>query len=214
MKAIMKVQWAAFLLLVVLPACTTVVESNPSRTATEELLISQAADNAAANLMLQAPRGTKVFIDTSNFEGTDSKYAIASIRESLMKQGAYLVADKKDADTIVEIRSGALSTDKKTVLVGIPQFNIPVPFASSPVAFPEIALYGSEDQKGVAKFVMTGYDAKTGLLTATQDPQYGFAHRVKKTVLIFISWTESEALPTDDEAKLTHRSDNKAEWKF
>jgi hypothetical protein len=94
-------RFTVILILVALSACTTVTESNPPRTATEELLISQAADNAAANLAFQMPRGTKVFIDSSNFEGTDSKYAIASIRESLMKQGAYLVADKKDAETVV-----------------------------------------------------------------------------------------------------------------
>lgn len=188
-----------------LSACTTVTESNPARTATEELLISQAADRAAANLTLKLLKGTKIFVDASNFEGTDSKYAIAAIRESFLKQGASLVDDKKRADTIVEIRAGALSTDKSQMLVGLPQFNVPIPLTSSPLAVPQIALYGKEDQKAVAKFVITGRDAKSGQLNLTEDPQYGFAHRIKRTILIFFTWTESEALPTENEDELSRR---------
>lgn len=45
-------------------------------------------------------------------------------------------------------------------MIGIPQFNLPIPLSSAPLTFPEIALYGSQEQKGVAKIAATGYDAK------------------------------------------------------
>jgi hypothetical protein len=115
-------QVVGIFLLLTLAGCTQAVESNPPRTATEQMLISTAADRAAEKLALALPKGTSVFVDASNFDGTDAKYAIGSIRAQLLKQGIRLVEDKKKAHTIVEVRSGALSTDKSQTLVGIPSF--------------------------------------------------------------------------------------------
>jgi hypothetical protein len=184
-----------FSLLAALSACTTTAQSNPARTATEQMLISSAAERAAQQLTLQLPPDSRVFVDNTNFEGTDSKYAIAAIRTDMLLEGMHLVDDKKNADVIIETRAGALSTDRNTFLIGIPSFAVPVPFASSPLTLPEIALWGTDDQKGVAKFAITGVDAKNGTLVAAQEPQYGFAHNIKKTLLIFISWGEDDAQP-------------------
>jgi hypothetical protein len=196
----------AILLLLCLSNCTTVATSNPPRTATEEMLISTAAERASSRLSIQIPQNTKVFIDSGNFEGTDSKYAISAIRGRLLQKGLLLVDDKKNADVIVEIRSGALSIDHKTFLIGIPQFNVPVPFASAPLTFPEIAFYSSDAQKGVAKFADSAYYVKQGTLAAEDDPQYGFSYNTKKTAMIFVSWTETDAMPEnaidEDDAKL------------
>jgi len=191
----------------ILSACSTSVQSNPSRTATEEMLISTAAERAAEKLDLSIPANSTIYIDNSNFEGTDSKYAVAAIKTRLLQQGMRLVDDKKTADIIIETRSGALSTDQNTFLVGVPQFSLPIPFASTPLTFPEIALYGEKTQKGVAKFAITGYDAKKRNLVAAQEPQYGFSHNTQKTVLIFISWTDTDAMP--DESDLIDNKEDK-----
>jgi hypothetical protein len=196
-------QVACALFLFALGACTTVAESNPQRTATEQMLISSAAERAAAKLALQMPEGKKAFIDTSNFEGTDSKYAVQAIRTTFMQQGLRLVDDKKDAQVIIETGAGALSIDKKKFLIGIPQFTVPVPLASGPLTFPEIALYSSEDQNGVAKFTVVGRDAKKGTLIATQEPQYGFSHHTDKIVLVFVSWTDTDGLPDDEHSPIS-----------
>lgn len=197
----------AFLLLG-LCGCTTIVQTNPPRTAMEEMLISTATDRAAAKLAPDIPAGAKVFVDNTNFEGTDSKYAIASIRSHLLARGLHLVDDKKAADVIIETRAGALSTDRKSFMIGIPSFNVPIPLASSPLPFPEIALYGSDEQKGVAKFAITGYDTKKGTLVTLVEPQYGFSHSTKKTVLVFISWTDSDYIPEDAEKEKIQKSDD------
>lgn len=174
--------------------CTTARETNPKRTATEQLLISTAVDHAADQLNLGLPKGMKVFLDTQYFEGTDQKYAISAIRDRLLKQGARLVADKGNADAVVEIRAGALSVDEDTTLFGIPSFDIPIPL-SGPLKFPEIALYKKYRRIGVAKFAMTGYDAKQGNIKASSGPDYGYSHRTKWTVLVFISWTKDDLIP-------------------
>jgi hypothetical protein len=191
----MSVRICLFTLLLGLAACTTTVQTNPARTATEEMLISTAAERAAEKLALKLPVNANIFIDTTNFEGTDSKYAIASIRSHLLQKGAQLTDDKKKADIIVEASAGALSTDRNSFLIGIPQFNIPVPLASSPLPFPEIAIYGTDVQKGVAKFAIDSYSAKNGKMVDAQEPQYGFSHNTKKTLLFFITWTHTDYLP-------------------
>jgi hypothetical protein len=186
----------AILIPLTIGACATAVQTNPSRTATEELLISTAADRAAERLTLPDVKGAKVFVDATNFEGYDSKYAIGAIKESLLRQGAHLVDSKDKADTVVAIRAGALSTDQKSTLFGIPSFNVPIPFAGK-LPFPEIAFYKTQVQEGVAKFAVTSYDAKDGALVGAADPQYGFSHNTKKTVLVFFSWTTNDAMPDD-----------------
>jgi hypothetical protein len=197
--------YSSILLLLALAACTTATKSNPARTATEQMLISAAADRAAAELTVQLAPGTTGFIDVTNFDGTDSKYAIGAIRAHLLTQGVYIVDDKKKAQTIIELRSGALSTDTSETLVGIPSFAIPVPLSSGSLTTPEIALYKDTEQKGVAKFAATAYDAKKGSLLTAQDPQYGFSHKTKKTVLIFVTWTDEDGLPDDDkDVTLSH----------
>ncbi|MDY0883338.1 DUF6655 family protein [Dongia soli] len=174
--------------VIALTGCTTVRETDPARTATEQLLISAAADRAAEKLVFNIPQNSKVFINADNFEGLDGKYAIGSIRDHVLRQGFAITDNKNDADTIVEIRAGALSIDKQEVLVGIPNFDIPIPLAGQ-FTFPEIALFKREEQLGVAKFAATSYDAKKGTLENSTSPQFGGSEHSKTVLLFLISWS-------------------------
>ena len=180
-----------------LSACTTATESNPPRTATEQLLISKAAERAAEQLSLNVPATSLAYVDNSNFEGTDSKYAIASIRAHLLKKGIHLTDDRKAADVIIETRSGALSIDKNNSLIGTPEFSVPIPLASAPLTVPQVALYANEEQKAIAKFAAVAYDARTGALIDSIEPHYGTSHNQKKTFLIIFNSAENDALPPE-----------------
>jgi hypothetical protein len=175
---------------VILSACTTERSSVPMRTATEQLLISTAADRAAGDLSLSIPKGTRVYIDRQYFQGYDDGYALNAIRTKFLRQGLDLVDDRTQAQAIVAVSSGALSTDEKSLLIGIPA----LPVGTS-VPVPEIALFKTAQDKGVAKFVATGYDAKTGKLIATTDPHYGFSHQTNHTILLFFSWESGDLVP-------------------
>ena len=177
--------------ILVLAGCTTERESNPPRTATEQLLISTAADRAATQMLASFASGTKVFVDAQYFEGLDSKYTIGAIRDQLAKDGAHLVADRASADAVVEIRSGAQSIDQTATLFGLPAIDLPVPLSGS-FKFPEIALFKKAQQIGTAKVAMTGYNQKDGTYAFTVGPDTGFSHRIEWTVLIFISWTTDD----------------------
>jgi hypothetical protein len=105
------------------------------------------------------------------------------------------------------VSSGALSTDQKSVLVGLPQLTVPYIPVGNSVTVPEIALFKQAEEKGVAKFVATGYDAKTGELLATTDARYGFAHNTNHTVLLFFSWATGDVVPPDvDQHALSFRT--------
>ncbi|MEQ9225667.1 MAG: DUF6655 family protein [Parvibaculum sp.] len=183
---------AAFLLT----GCTTERRSAPSRTATEQLLISAAADRAAQNLSIDIPAGTKIFVDASYFEGVDSKYAIAAIRDRFLRRGARLVEKRGQADMIVELRSGALSIDENALIVGIPQMDVPIPLAGS-LGLPEIALFKRDRRQGIAKFAAVGYDTKTGELISSSASDFGFSQQTEYDVLFIISWSTSDMMPAE-----------------
>jgi hypothetical protein len=188
------------LALVVVAGCSSQRESQPARTASEELLISSAVDHALDRLHVNIPKGTRVWVNADNFDGYDQKYAVGAIRDRLLRQGALLVTDKAQADTIVEIRSGALSTDQNGMLIGIPSMALPVPFVGA-TSTPELSLLKRTNDKGVAKIGVTAYDAKTGALApySPAQPTYGFSKRTRWVVLSLIDWDNSNTLPDNVE---------------
>src|SRR5262245_31866595 len=111
--------------------CSTVRVTEPARTATEQLLISTAADRATAQLEMDNLAGKKVFLVDARFDGYDKPYAISLLEDRLLRLGALIVKKAGDAQVVVEIRSGALSTDHDTFLIGIPALTVPIPMAGA-----------------------------------------------------------------------------------
>ena len=163
-------------LAVLLAACSSVRETQPGRTATEQLLFSAAADRAADQISLAIPDGTKVFIDPAYVEGTDSKYLLGAVRDRVLRRGGQLMPDRGSADLVLEPRIGAISVDRNTVLYGLPEVGLPIPLTNE-VETPELALFKRDTQQGVVKLALTVFDAKSGKLIQPGDPVYGFAYR-------------------------------------
>ena len=198
MQAASRMPVVAALLVAVLSGCTTARDTLPPRSATEQLLISNAADRAAAQLTVGLKPGVKVFPDSSGFEGYDSKYAIGAITEQVLLRGGRLLPDRKSADVVVAIRAGALSVDQNDTLVGIPSMNLPIPLAGT-LTTPEFALFAKHQYRGVAKFAATAYDAETGKIIAASGPSFGFSHRTHWVVLFLIAWNTDDLLPKNDQ---------------
>jgi hypothetical protein len=185
---------AAILLVLALSACSQLRESEPGRTATEQLIFSTAIDRVCDQLAIQLPTNSKVFVDATYVEGTDSKYLVASLRDRILRRGGNLVAARDQADLVFELRVGALSIDRKKTLVGIPSIPIPIPLAGE-FTFPELALYKRDRRQGVVKLALTTYDAKTGALKDSQEPTYAFSHQTDWVVLLFFSWDSNDLMP-------------------
>jgi hypothetical protein len=178
--------------------CSTARESEPGRTATEQLLFSVAVERAVDQLALDVPADTKVFVDPAYIEGTDSKYLLGTIRSRVLQRGAALVDSKAQADLVLEPRVGAISIDRGEMLVGTPQFNFPIPLAGD-VPFPQLALYKSDTQQGVIKVAAMSYDSKTGKLVQDMSPVYGFSHRTDWVALLLFSWSTNDLMPDSAE---------------
>jgi len=181
---------------IAMSGCTQMRETSPARTASEQLLVTTAADEAAAKLTLPIPKGTGLFVDATNFDGVDGKYAIGAIREQFLKQGARLMPERAKADMVVEIRAAALSSDEDEFLIGIPDFTVPVPVAG-PLTTPEIALFKRGEKRGVAKFIATAYKAESGDYVGSSEAQWGSSYRREWTVLFFFNWKRDNLLPDE-----------------
>jgi hypothetical protein len=184
---------------VALTGCSTVRLTEPGQTATEQLLISGAVDRAVAQINPAIPAGTKVFVDPQYFDTAPgdaalyAKYAVASVRDLLLRRGARLVDDRKTADMVVELRTGGQSIDHHSFLVGIPAIPVPIPFAGT-LTTPKIAIFEKDRQTGIAKLALTAY-GKDGALTASTGPNFGDSDQTQWTVLLFFSWTDQDLVP-------------------
>lgn len=180
-----------------LAACSGARETEPARSATEQLLFSSAMDRVSEALALEIRKETKVYVEEKYVEGTDTKYLLATIRDRVLRAGGMLVPSREAADLVLEPRVGAASVDRKTFLFGIPGFPIPVPLAG-PLQFPELALFKRDRQQGVVKLALTSYDAKTGGLHQSTDPVFGFSERTEWVALLFIHWQDNNLVPEPD----------------
>ena len=180
--------------LCALAACSTLSESEPDRTATEQLLFSSAIDRVCEKLAIQLPEDSKVFVDARYVEGTDSKYLVATLRDRILREGGRLVAKRGDADLVFEPRVGALSVDRKESLVGLPSVPIPIPLAGD-LEIPELALFKRDRQQGVVKLALTTYDAKTGALRQSLQPTYGFSEKTEWIALLIFDWQTNDLMP-------------------
>jgi len=146
-----------------LAGCGTTRVTDTQRAASEMLLISQAIDTTVAKLDFSSLSGKTVFLDVQYLDGTvDKGYLISSLRQHLLAHGALLQEEREQSLYVVEPRSGAIGTDKNSLLVGTPALSLPALVPGLPTSIPEIALVKNTDQKGVAKIAVFAYNRVTG----------------------------------------------------
>lgn len=174
--------FAAFLL----GGCTTVRTTDPARTATEQLLLSTAVDHALKSANFLAFANRRVFLDTEYFDSYDSKYAIGTVRDALSRAGALLEDNVTNSDIVMEARSGALSTDDSSYLLGIPNIGVPIPLAGV-VQTPELAFYKSEKQTSTAKIVLLAFARESRRHVYSSGPLDGKSYN-NHYKLLFVSW--------------------------
>lgn len=171
--------------------------STKSRTATEQLLMSDAVDRAVAQISFASLAGQKVFFDTKFIVNSKdplyiqaqrgmgfvtSEYLISSLRQQMVAANLLLQDKIEDADYVVEARVGAVGFDSNEIIYGIPASaplsnaasamftNVPIP------SIPEISVARKNVQSGAAKVGVFAYDRRTrepvwqaGISQATSD---------------------------------------------
>jgi hypothetical protein len=141
--------------------CGTTRWSDSKRTATEQLLISDAVERAVMQIDMRPLAGYAVFLDTTILKDvTDGAYLASALRHQLLASGCRLAASEDSAELVVEARAGAIGTDRNDVLLGIPATSVEV--AGNGTSIPEMAIFKRTDQRGVAEVNLFAYERASG----------------------------------------------------
>ncbi|MEY4178730.1 MAG: hypothetical protein RLY70_2304, partial [Planctomycetota bacterium] len=155
--------------------------STKSRTASEQLLMSDAVDRAVSQIDFRDLAGQKVFFETKYLVNTrdplfpanqkglgfvNAEYIISSLRQQMVTADLRLQDKADDADFVVEARIGAVGFDSTEVVYGIPA-SAPLSSAATTLSgtpvptIPEISFARKNIQLGAAKVGVFAYDRRT-----------------------------------------------------
>jgi hypothetical protein len=155
------------LMATILPGCGTTRSTYSSRTATEQLLVSDAIDRAVGDVSFHALAGQSVFLDTTALQPVlDKEYLGSSLRQHLLASGCVLRESRDKADFVVEARAGVVGTDNHSLLFGIPAMQVPqiLPLQGMvPSAIPEVPFAKRQEQRAMAKIAVFAYHRETGM---------------------------------------------------
>jgi hypothetical protein len=166
------------LLLPLAAGCGTVKTTGTARSATEQLLLTNAWDTALQKVDFRPLTGVPVYLDTSNINATiDQGWIVSSLRQAMLQQGVLLRTKPEQAQWIVEPRVGAYGTDEYSLLVGIPQTTIPGTITGMPQGtIPEIPLAKRSEQQAIAKLALFAYDRSSGQIVWSSGTQLDTAN--------------------------------------
>jgi hypothetical protein len=152
------------LLFLLTYGCGTTRTSDTTRTATEQLLISNAIDATVSRLDFHLLSGKRVFLDPQYLDGvTDKGYLISSLRQHLLACGCLLQEERNNATYVIEARAGSVGTDRHDMLLGVPRMAVPSVMPGIPGAMiPEIALAKKDNNRAVAKIAVFAYNRVSG----------------------------------------------------
>ncbi len=191
------VRWLMMIMLVALAGgvggvggCTSTVRTtDPEPTATEEFLRSQAVARAIRQLEVGALWDRKVFLDATYLTESQQRFLLGELRAHLLNQGVRLMAQREQAEIIVEARSGGVGIDRAGTLVGVPQMVLPTTSGSDATsvfaqfATPELSFYKTIEQSGYGSVAIIGYWADSGEVAAEAGPAFGRAFRTDRWIL-------------------------------
>lgn len=137
----------------------------------EQLLVSDAVDDAVGQIDFSPLKGRDVFLDPEYVRTVrplgfvNSDYVLSTLRHQIVASGCYLKDRREDAEIIIEPRVGSLGTDDYNIVYGLPRseasaiagaaMNTGISFP----AVPEIAVGKSEYRQGFAKLTVFAYRA-------------------------------------------------------
>lgn len=150
------IQFLAGLAVCTFAGCSASRTSNTARTSIEQLLISNAVDQALDKVAFSTFAGYRVRVEDKYVDCVDKSYVIASVRHRLLNAGAQLVETADDADVVIELRSGVVGTTGSESFIGFPEVTLP-----GMLTLPEVRIAERKRQQGTAKIGIVAYDPKT-----------------------------------------------------
>ena len=205
----MKVSSFAFSILTALIAgCALSQEvSRTPRTAIEQVLLTQAAEQALVNLSVRLPEGVNVDVDVTGLESDRSRLGmtntdlgtidrpsrdISYIRDAVVaelgRRGYRVSARGAKSRYLIRVMVESFGTMQATVFVGMP----PVQSVLIPFSLPELTLYRNQSQSGYARLHLDAYDNRTGEFLGSTPKLVGRAYFNQYTVLLLATWHRTD----------------------
>jgi hypothetical protein len=166
-----------------LGGCASVRTTDPTRTATEQYLMSTAAQRAIAQLSCDGLRDRLAYVDISNYAAATTPqdlYLVGELRARLLREGVRLTPIRNEAEIIVELRGAGLGVDRYEYLLGIPASALAgtatgtsTGIGGVPVTTPDLAILKSTKQKGYASVAIVAYRSRTGEMITQSGPFIG-----------------------------------------
>ncbi len=175
-----------FLMIIILPACSyTPYVTNTKKSATEQLLVSKALDEALKGLTLNI-RGAKVYVQVASLMENEDYYIDKALTHWFLKNGALITGYEKEADLTASVLVKCAGTDGDQYFLGIPSVPVPLFITSTP----QITLMSGSNQEGRTELEVILYDPKEGLKEVT--PRLIGKSYFKKFKMFFYSSTKGD----------------------
>lgn len=159
------------------------------RSATEQLLLSTAAERSATRIDGLDFQGVRVYLEATGLTH-DADFAGDIVASELQARGAVIVMDVAKATHTVKILIQALGTDQTESFFGIPAMN------SIFFPIPEIALFARHRQIARSRLRFTVVDARTGQTVGQAQEVEGKTAFTRLTILPFVfEWSDVADLP-------------------
>ena len=109
-------------------------------------------------------RGRTVYLDNKFIAGeVDERYIVSTLRQHMLASGCTIKDKVEDASCVLEIRSGAVGTNRNDLLFGVPATSLPTGMIiGAPASIPEIPFFKRTAQQGVCKIAVFAYERSSG----------------------------------------------------
>lgn len=184
---------AALLALTLAGCALTHEQSKTPRTATEQLLLSQALERSIARVSMPLPDGATVFVETAGLKHAafpDDVFVSDLVASRLATMGARIQKKEEDASYRVRVVVQALGTDQESSFLGMP----PVTSVLLPFALPEMAVYKQERQNGIARLSLEFFERATGRLITSTRWYEGKTYFAQYTLFFFIGLRRTDLI--------------------
>ena len=163
-------------------ACAITERITLPRTASEQIISTEAIDRALAQIRWPELAGQKLLVQVGGPQELDRDYLIRSVEILIAERGGIVVDDEDEARYQVDVVVGAAGIDVDGRFFGVRGSGASplIPFT-----IPELALYKSERLDGFAKTEIAMLDPRKGGVVHRSGPTYGLTY-VHERTLFFV----------------------------
>lgn len=168
--------------------------SQTVRTATEQLLLSQAIERSLHDLSVPLAEGSTVMIETVGFAPptafipSDLNYARDTVAGRLGQLGFRIHPKDEEARYIVRVLVQSLGTVEGETFFGMPSIAILA------IALPELTLYKAQLQSGYMRYSIDIYEATTGRFIRSTPWYTGSSYYNQYTFLFLFKYNTTDLI--------------------